>query len=294
MTGAAASRAWGHGAINWTSLQTQVHPQVRSPARRRLHVATKKADDEGRIKNTEVLVEVESAVTIGAVKQAIAVELPDVPPERMKLIIYGAEVSDEQLLKDVSPTAEDVQVKMQLRRRGAPEPPKEVPEDDEDDLKTVPTRDPYAPAPAEPAEKPPPPPPPPLSVVHVRTMCGGAKSSAVDVTPDMEVSVLREAVAKLPLTIRAWQEDPAAPPPDDAAKKAPPPKEGAPLGDPPPTEKVLLLGVGDDLEIDPASADSATSQLFEGNRLVHLRDGKLLGDYGLPHESVVYFVLEGR
>ena len=42
-----------------------------------------------------------------------------------------------------------------------------------------------------------------------------------------------------------------------------------------------------------ATAEGAT-QFFEGARLVHLRDGKVLSDYGLTHESVVYLVIEGR
>ena len=312
MSGAAASRSWGHGAIQWTpsSVSARVYVHARPPAHRRVRVSTTHTDEEGRLKKSEVTLEAEATWTMWQIKQSLVAQLPNIPPERMRLIVYGAEAADEQMLHEVSPTAADVHVRLQLRRRGAGVPQKAA-VDDEDDLLTAPTHDPYAPAPAPPAP-PPPPPAPPLGCLHVRTMCGGSagRSVEVPVTAETEVRDFRAIVAKLPLTLKAWHDDPSA-------AAAPPAKDGKEAkgseADAPPLEALLLLGVGDDLELPqsptpageggvlvaegggfvPAGGEEG-AQYFDGARLVHLRDGKVLGDYSLAHESVVYIVIEGR
>ena len=333
--GAAASRSWGHGAIQWTpsSVKANVYVHNRAPSHRRVLVSTTTTDAEGRLKQTEVVLEAEGSTPILQLKQALAAQLPNVPAERMRFVVYGAEANDDQQLSEVSPTSPEVHVKMQVRRRGAPPPPP-PPVDELDDLRTPPKHDPLAPAAADDPAPPPPLPPPPLGTLHVRTMCGSAKSAALEVSAETEVRELRERVARLPITLKAWHDDPAAPPADDAAKKSPPkdakPAAGGAEGDGPPVESVVLLGVGDDLEIPKApapaaddaaeggaeaeadadaeaaaaaaraaaaayaAAQQAGTKFFAGLRLVHLRDGRVLGDYGLQHESVVYFVLEGR
>ena len=311
----AASRAWGQGAIDWPSRSSKVYVHQKAPEKRLVHIMTNFVDEEGRIKTgkkkTELVLEAMSKMTIIDIKTLLAQQMASpVPAERMRFIIRGAEVSNEQLLEEVSPTAADVEVLLQVRRRGVP-PPQPPPPDpnDENDLRTVPTHDPYSDTPPPALEPPPPPPPPPLSCLHVRTMCGGSKSALVECTAETDLRTFREAVAKLPLTLQSWREDPkaeAAEAAGDAKKKEEKkdPKAAAAGGeaDGPPVEAVLLLGVGDDLEIPEGAADG-TAQTFEGSRLVHLRDtrdGKVdgpkfvLGDYGLVHGSIVYFVLEGR
>ena len=366
---AAASRAWGRGHVDWTpaNVAAKVTVSISSPQKRNVHVSTTYTDDEGRIKPTEVILDADSSSTIGALKQDLAPKLPGgalVSPERMKFVIYGAEVDDEQTLQEVSPAATDVMVKMQVRRRGARKPPPKVTDDDDDldfsagapmrplssglplrggTTKTPPPRQrapvddsagydkaaiekwlagtPPTQEPAttetssrtRPFALPPPPTGRPLQSLQIRTMCGGGKSAFVDAGSNMEVSMFRAAVAKLPLALQAWQEDPNADPAEAAeaakdAKKEPPKKDakgaasspgGAEGGDGPPEDKIILLGCGDDLEIEPEEEESLETspgggQYFGGQRLVHLRDGKLLGDYALRHESIVYLVIDGR
>ena len=48
--GAAASRTWGHGAVNWQALNAQVTVPNRAPSQRRVLVSYTAADAEGRIK----------------------------------------------------------------------------------------------------------------------------------------------------------------------------------------------------------------------------------------------------
>ena len=68
--------------------------------------------------------------------------------------------------------------------------------------------------------------------------------------------------------------------------------------DGPPIEAVILLGVGEDLEAPPSPTDEGEgggpASPARADGLVHLRDGKVLGDYGVPNEAVIYIVLEGR
>jgi hypothetical protein len=287
----------------------------KAPEKRNVHIMTNFVDEEGRIKTgkkkTEVVLEAMSKMTIAEIKDLLAPQLTSpVPVDRMKFIVRGTEAADEQLLQDVAPTAGDVEVLLQVRRRGVPPPAPPPPDpNDEDDLRSVPTHDPYDETPPPPPVPPPPPPPPPMTCLHVRTMCGGSKSAAVECTAETDVRTFREAVAKLPLTLKAWNEDPKAEPGEAAAdgkkkeEKKPDPKAAAATGEadaPFPVEALVLLGTGIDLELEPGDGEAPA---FEGSRLVHLRDTKdgkadgpknTLGEYGLEHDSIVYFVLEGR
>ena len=62
MSGAAASRSWGHGAIQWTpsSVSARVYVHARPPAHRRVRVSTTHTDEEGRLKKSEVTLEAEA------------------------------------------------------------------------------------------------------------------------------------------------------------------------------------------------------------------------------------------
>ena len=115
--GAAASRAWGHGAIQWTpsSVSAKVYCHVDRPAHRRVLVSTTLTDDEGRIKVTEVALESEATATMQQVKHMLCTKhMKHIAPERMRLIVYGAEVDDAQTLQEVSPTAADVRVPLNI------------------------------------------------------------------------------------------------------------------------------------------------------------------------------------
>jgi hypothetical protein len=121
-------------------------------------------------------------------------------------------------------------------------------------------------------------------------------------------------VSRLPITLRAWSDDPAA---GDAAKKPPPPKDKAPeTADGPPIESIVLLCEGFDLEADvtPPATEAEPEDSMVGDTgvdsgggvpppdlpgLVHLRDASggrrlRLSDYGLRDGSLLYVVIEGR
>ena len=131
----------------------------------------------------------------------------------------------------------------------------------------------------------------------------------------MAVSEFRQLVARQPMALQAWREDATAADADGAKKEAKPdpkkdPKSAVADGDEElPTSAVLLLGVGKDLEsetegaspladaqvaataaIAAAVADKATAHKV----LVHLRDGRCLGEYGLEDGSIVFLVFEGK
>ena len=94
-----ASRVWGRGHVDWTpaNVAAKVSVHLHSPTKRSVHVSTTYTDDEGRIKPTEVILDADASSTIGELKQELAPKLPGgalVSPERMKFVVYGAEVDD--------------------------------------------------------------------------------------------------------------------------------------------------------------------------------------------------------
>ena len=329
-----ASRAWGHGAIQWTpsAVTAKVHMPVNRPKERRVLVATSCTDDEGRLKPTTITLELEGDATILKVKQSLAAHelLAGVAPERMRLTVYGAEATDEQKLQDVSPTAPDVAARLQVIRRSASTPrgtPRGAPTDaaapeaaGEAASRELPTPRPKV---AEPeAEAVTVDGAPPLFYLR-SAVCGGRPEALHGVSPTMDVKALRELVAKLPLTIRAWHDDPAAAEEARAAgKSAPANTYIVKPGDEVPANQVLLLGAGVDLDLEPAEGGAGGKEGGEGggegggedggeggaqelaakgggdsadgtSGLVHLRDGRQLHEYGLESGSVLYVVVEG-
>ena len=305
---------------------------VNRPKERRVLVATSCTDDEGRLKPTTITLELEGDASILKVKESLASHelLAGVAPERMRLTVYGAEATDEQKLQDVSPTAPDVAARLQIIRRSAA---------------IVPATSTAAEAAGEGASREPPTPrpkatepdadvgtidgAPPLETLYLRSAVCGGRPEALH-HPPADVKALRELVSKLPLTVKAWHDDPTA------AEEGRKPKEVVVKpGDEVPVNQVLLLGQGVDLELEPAEgAAGAPKESEEGGEdggdgggevggdgggevggdgggenaaqgsagdgsadgtggLVHLRDGRNLHEYGLASGSVLYVVVEG-
>ena len=122
------SRAWGHGAIQWTpsAVNAKVYVPSRAPPQRNVTVNTMATDEEGRCKSTTIeLSNVEQESTIWSIKQMLGANelLSDVPPQRMSLSVYGAEAADGSRLREVSPTAHEVAMRLRVRRRGTAVPP---------------------------------------------------------------------------------------------------------------------------------------------------------------------------
>ena len=298
---AATSRSWGLGNIEWkpSAVTAKVYMPSNAPKSRLIKVATNFSDDAGRLKPTIIDLQHEADDTILAVKQSLA-EHPlfvGVPTDRMRITVYGAEAEDGQMVQDVSPTAREVACRLQVVRRGGA-PPEEaevevVHEKKKGDfLKGMQSK--YnlhgkkkkKPEEAKVEEEPEEeeiPELPPLGTLYLRSaVCGGRPEELHDLAAAMDVKNLREMVAKLPLAIRAWHDDPTA------AEEGRKPREVViKPGDEVPANQVLLLGQGIDLELDKDLAEEA------GQAMVHLRDGKRLHQYGVKDGSMLYVVVEG-
>ena len=137
----------------------------------------------------------------------------------------------------------------------------------------------------------------PLGTVYLKSaVCGGTPEALSGLSAGHDVQFLREMVSKLPLTIRAWHEDPTAEAEPNATKKEVVIKPG----DEVPVNQILLLGQGIDLEVQDAmqprmlnEADGPGEEGQPPGELVHLRDGRKLHEYGLAAGSVPYVVVEG-
>ena len=315
--GIVTSRSWGHGAVLWEPGQVKARVVVPGhevgPAERTLLVATKKVDQDGRLKPLEITLTVEGGITGLQIKQKICThaEMPSagsaLAPERMSLTIFGAELADDCTLSSVAPTAALVQARLQIRRRGAnaeghagsptaPESPSLS--------KVASSR--FA-SPVKRATKTSPGSPeksryvlPPHSLT-LRCLLGGVgKPVEVQTSGDMDVATLRAMVATLPIALQASKDDPTA----GALAKKDPKASPAETEDAVPLDKLVLLGEGIDLEIASsggAGLEAGGEAAEEGARggaapegLVHLRDGHLLSAYGLKTGSLLYLVIEGK
>lgn len=317
--GIVTSRSWGHGAVLWEPGQVKARVVVPGhevgPAERTLLVATKKVDQDGRLKPLEITLIVEGGITGLQIKQKICThaEMPSagsaIVPERMSLTIFGAELADDCTLSSVAPTAALVQARLQIRRRGAeghagsptaPQSPSLC--------KVASSR--FA-SPVKRATKTSPGSPeksrcvlPPHSLT-LRCLLGGVgKPVEVQTSGDMDVATLRRMVATLPIALQASRDDPTA----GALAKKDPKASPAETEDAVPLDKLVLLGEGIDLEIASEIASSGGAGLEAGGEaaeegarggaapegLVHLRDGHLLSAYGLKTGSLLYLVIEGK
>ena len=282
-------------------MNAKVYVPSRAPPQRNVTVNTMATDEEGRCKSTTIeLSNVEQESTIWSIKQMLGANelLSDVPPQRMSLSVYGAEAADGSRLREVSPTAHEVAMRLRVRRRGTAVPPPDAlaAEGSGSPQKDAPSagapgghaaaaagaRTKGAPAEASTAVS------PPaaggaaaatvdatasgddavddggaLATLLVRTMSARGRSERLEeVHADMDVAVLRSRIAALPLIVRAWHEDPSQPTADDgkkgegkAADKAHNTGADADL---PPLEKLVLLGVGADLEPHESTAQQAS------------------------------------
>jgi len=141
---------------------------------------------------------------------------------------------------------------------------------------------------------------PPRSLV-LRCLLGGVgRATEVQTRGDMDVATLRAMVAQLPIAQQAWRDDLSS---GSDVKKAPV-KDGKGGGvdaeDLVPIDKLVLLGVGVDLETaegdegDGEGGAAAPAAVSTPGGLVHLRDGHLLSAYGLETGSILYLVIEGK
>jgi hypothetical protein len=317
--GIVTSRSWGHGAVLWEPGQVKARVVVPGhevgPAERTLLVATKKVDQDGRLKPLEITLIVEGGITGLQIKQKICThaEMPSVGstlvPDRMSLTIFGAELADDCTLSSVAPTAALVQARLQIRRRGA----------EGHGAEGTPTA-PQSPSlskvassrfssPVKRATKTSPGSPeksrcvlPPHSLT-LRCLLGGVgKPVEVQTSGDMDVATLRAMVATLPIALQASRDDPTA---GALAKKDP---KASPAETEVTLDKLVLLGEGIDLEIASEIASSGGAGLEAGGEaaeegardgaapegLVHLRDGHLLSAYGLKTGSLLYLIIEGK
>ena len=283
-------------------------PITGGPPVRSLIVNTNSVTDNGNIKPVTVQLEVEASASGMELKQMLAAHpgSPADAPERMVLLLRGTELSDDEPLSSAAPTAPEVEVTLLIRRRqrGALTP------------RSAPTMEPSEPL--MPQRK-------TLEVTDaagdgtsvdhaktanssvvgylrtlvVRSMTGVGRAATIDGLDDgMDVSELRALVASMPLALQAWK---ASLEGDEAgaadAKKAPakdakdtkPVEEDEGL----PLQKLLLLGVGIDLELAAdEQASTATEAKAPPSGLVHLRDGRKLSEYHLEDGSIIYLVIE--
>jgi hypothetical protein len=313
--GIVTSRSWGHGAVLWEPGQVKARVVVPGhevgPAERTLLVATKKVDQDGRLKPLEITLTVEGGITGLQIKQKICThaEMPSagsaLAPERMSLTIFGAELADDCTLSSVAPTAALVQARLQIRRRGAEGHTGSPTAPESPSLSKVASSR-FA-SPVKRATKTSPGSPeksryvlPPHSLT-LRCLLGGVgKPVEVQTSGDMDVATLRAMVATLPIALQASKDDPTA----GALAKKDPKASPAETEDAVPLDKLVLLGEGIDLEIassggagleaggEAAEASARGGAAPEG--LVHLRDGHLLSAYGLKTGSLLYLVIEGK
>ena len=310
--GIVTSRSWGHGAVLWEPGQVKARVVVPGhevgPAERTLLVATKKVDQEGRIKPLEISLTVEGGISGLQIKQKICAhaEMPSagsaLTPERMSLTIFGAELADDCTLSSVAPTAALVQARLQIRRRGAEAHAGSpvVPTAPESPSLSKVASSRFA-SPVKGAAKTSSGSPeksryvlPPHSLT-LRCLLGGVgKPVEVQTSGDMDVATLRAMVATLPIALQASKDDPTA----GALAKKDPKASPAETEDAVPLDKLVLLGEGSDLEMAGAGGEAAEEGAPHGGAvpegLVHLRDGHLLSAYGLKTGSLLYVVIEGK
>ena len=127
--GMVASRAWGQGSVVWTpgAVQSQVYLPAysTSPVVRRLLVGTSHVDQEGRLKQITIELDINDMASGAELKQMLLKHelfpLPgvDMPFNRLKLTVYGTELEDEHSLRSLAPTAEVVQARLLVRRRAS-------------------------------------------------------------------------------------------------------------------------------------------------------------------------------
>ena len=139
-SGAATSRAWGHGAVVWSpghvSARVYVPTYSQGPAQRTVQVSTSTVDADGRLKSHTINLSATESSTGLELKQMLATSLSGLgalaSTDRMRITVYGAELTDESTLSSLAPTATEVHARLQIRRRGLP-PPSPTASPDADD-----------------------------------------------------------------------------------------------------------------------------------------------------------------
>ena len=319
-----SSRTWGNGGINWSpgNVQASVYTVYgkKTEKKRRVvvnwhtgkldpcgclashrerrarpaahvlyaHPTTRAAvSDAGNFRNVPFTLDgVDEDTTVGELKTTLTDRLSgDVPPERMKLSRWGAEITDDAKKLGAVASAPEVVFELQVRRRQLP-------------LRLNPA-DATGGGAAAVA-------PGGCTAVRLRALGAGGKGVKYDGVSDYtEIKALRAAVVNLPIAKEMWKAVAAAAAAaaggDKKKKDAKAPAEGE---EELTVDKLLLFAVGPDLEAEVEAGPPAGGELAMGSEgallttprgghwLVHLRDGKLISDYGLVNDSVVYLCLD--
>ena len=236
--GIATSRTWGHGGgVVWSpgQVRAEIYVPFQPPSERTMNVTYRTVDDAGRLKTRSISIPVTGEMRGREIKDLLIEtgKMPNAGPpltkERMKLVVYGSDLADDQPLNSLAPTAPEVQARLQIRRAGTAMLPCHVGSSDHDGTSAQTPNTPLTPRlPSSPRTSSPaaialaakasalaapkaggavPTTSPPYSLM---LRCSLSSAGAVHIrglSGDMTVMALRVLVSAHPMAMQAWKSE---------------------------------------------------------------------------------------
>ncbi|KAL1519013.1 hypothetical protein AB1Y20_003282 [Prymnesium parvum] len=295
-----SSRTWGRGGISWTpgDVRAQVYLANHKKSERKRRVVVNwhtgvprggpafpsrarcdsalppvaAVTEDGHFRAAPIIIEaVDDSTSIAEIKKAIVEKLSsDVPPDRLQLTWWGRKLDDSRQMNTLG-SASETTLQLNMRRWPLARPSVEDPPD----------------APTHCG----------CTAVRLRALATASKSITLDgLSERTEIRAMRAAVAKTHLAKEVLKAAAAAAAEAGSTDKKKAGVQETSVAEEPAPEKFLLFAVGPDLELESnASTNDMHAHLRTprgSHGLVHLRDGKTVGDYGLTNDSVVYVCLD--